>query len=255
VTLPRDLAESVASIAETLFFGALIAGVVAIIRRFRAARGVERQQLKWFTFAAGITAAGFGCLFVASLWPALEPIGNVGWPVGMVGLSSIPVAAGIAILRHRLYDIDLLINRTLVYGALTVTLGAVYVGSVILLQGLLSSFTGGNSLAVAASTLIVAALFGPVRRRIQAAVDRRFYRSRYDAARTLEEFSSRLRDERGELFTRAGGARDSEVGEQRHRLARVEVDAAAVGGHLRRTEEGYLKHARHVTNLCKPAAP
>jgi len=195
ITLPLDTAESAALVAERLMALALMAGLAAIARRFRAAHGVERQQLKWFTFAATITAAGFGSLLVASAVPALEPIGNVGWPVGMVGLSSIPIAAGIAILRYRLYDIDLLINRTLVYGLLTVTLGAVYVGSVILLQGVLSGFTGGNSLAVAASTLAVAALFQPVRRRIQSAVDQRFYRSRYDAARTLEAFAGRLRHE------------------------------------------------------------
>ena len=112
-----------------------------------------------------------------------------------VGLGLIPVAAGLAILRYRLYDIDLLINRTLVYGVLSDTLALVYIGLVIALQGLLSGFTGGNSLAVAASTLAVAALFQPVRRRIQNAVDRRFYRSRYDAARTLGAFSSRLRHE------------------------------------------------------------
>jgi len=195
ITLPLDVAESVASIAENLFAVALIAGVVAIVGRFRAARGAERQQLKWFTFAAAVTAAGFGSLLVAAVVPELEPVGNVGWPVGMLGLSSIPIAAGIAILRYRLYDIDLLINGTLVYGVLSATLAAVYIGSVIVLQGALSGFTGGNSVAVAASTLAVAALFQPVRRRIQNAVDRRFYRSRYDAARTVQAFATRLRHE------------------------------------------------------------
>lgn len=166
-----------------------LASAVSLVLRFRSARGVERQQLKWFLYPAWIVIVGLALLNI------FQNRLSAAWYVLLLGMGGMPLAAGIAILRHRLFDIDLLINRTLVYAAVTVTLGAVYVASVIALQGLLSGFAGGGSLAVAASTLAVAALFQPVRRRIQRAVDRRFYRSRYDAQRTLERFSGRLRDE------------------------------------------------------------
>lgn len=181
----------------------LIAGPWAMVRRFRRARGVERQQLKWFAYGSLWLGVAFVVTAIAFSTPALralDPDAPVppamfgGVPV-ITGLMAIPVAAGIAVLRYRLYDIDLIIRRTLVYGALSATLAAVYVGSVIVLQGVLSGFTGGSSLAVAASTLAVAGLFQPVRRRIQSAVDRRFYRSRYDAARTVRTFTGQLRHE------------------------------------------------------------
>ena len=130
-----------------------------------------------------------------SAWPALEE-GAVGLALFLIGFLAIPVAMGIASLRCRLYDIDLLINRTLVYGVLSGALVAVYVVSVVSLQYALRALTGeGSQLAVVASTLAIAALFNPLRRRIQAFIDRRFYRRKYDAAKTLEAFSSKLRDE------------------------------------------------------------
>ncbi len=163
--------------------GAVAAGV-GLIPRLRSARGIERQQLKWITFAA--TLHGLAWLVNALEVPGAQSL-------VFATLLLVPLAIGIAILRYRLYDIDRLINRTLVYGALTAILAAAYVGTIGLLQVALSSFTAQNQLAVAASTLLVAALFQPLRAAIQRAVDRRFYRRKYDAAKTLESFGARLR--------------------------------------------------------------
>jgi hypothetical protein len=116
--------------------------------------------------------------------------------LGIAAFNFLPIAAGIAILRYRLYDIDVVINRTLVYGVLTAALALVYVASIVLLQGLFRALTGGNSqLAVVASTLAIAALFVPLRRRVQAFIDRRFYRRKYDIATTLQAFNVRLRND------------------------------------------------------------
>jgi hypothetical protein len=155
--------------------------------RFRRSRGVERQQLKWFVYA--------GVLAVATV--VLPGSGSAVAPVlQMLTIPLLAVAAGVAILRYRLYDIDRIINRTIVYGALTATLVGVYVVTVVLLQWALRSLTGGESqLAIVASTLAVAALFNPLRRRIQTLIDRRFYRRKYDAAKALAAFSAKLRDE------------------------------------------------------------
>jgi hypothetical protein len=173
-----------------------IAGGISLVVRFRRARGVERQQIKWFAFSGVV----FCAVFAAGpfLWALPEsPATAWIWPVlFLAGASTIPVAVGIAILRHRLYDIDVLINRTLVYGSLTVTLALTYLGSVVALQYGFRSLTGQEStLAIVVSTLAIAALFSPLRRRVQGFVDRRFYRRKYDAAKTLEAFGSRLRDE------------------------------------------------------------
>jgi hypothetical protein len=173
-----------------------VAGGISLVVRFRRARGVERQQLKWFAFSGVVFCAVFAIGPV--LWYLPESPGTEWiWTVlFLVGASTIPVAVGIAILRYRLYDIDLIINRTLVYGALTALLVGVYVGSIVVLQGLLRALTGQESqLAIVASTLAVAALFNPLRRRIQSFIDRRFYRRKYDARKTLEAFSAKLRDE------------------------------------------------------------
>ena len=160
--------------------------------RFRHARGDERQQLRWFAAAGGVFA--LACvIYVAPFSPL--PSDTAGQAVVLLTFCGIPVAAGVAILRYRLYDLDLVVNRALVYGALTATLVGAYVGSVLLLQLALSPLTEQSDLAIAGSTLAVAALFGPARRRIQALVDRRFYRRRYDAALTLERFGGRLREQ------------------------------------------------------------
>jgi hypothetical protein len=163
---------------------------LSLVQRFRRSHGVQRQQLKWFTYAAALT---FLWLVLGDyLLPnaaVLEVLSGV-----MYGL--IPVAAGVAILRYRLYDIDRLINRTLVYGLLTALLGAVYAG-VVLVLGQVFGGVGADppSWVVAGATLAVAALFQPARRRIQGGVDRRFNRRKYNAAKTVEAFSLRLRDE------------------------------------------------------------
>jgi hypothetical protein len=160
--------------------------------RLRRSRGLEREQLKWLVLAAAVTGVAVVGSLVLYLAAGIDAGGVV---VLGLGFSAFPLAAGAAILRYRLYDIDVVINRTLVYGALTATLALAYLGSVLLLQLALSGVTESSGLAVAASTLGVAAFFRPARTRIQAAVDRRFFRSKYDAARTLERFGTRLRNE------------------------------------------------------------
>lgn len=164
----------------------------AVIVRFRRSRGDERQQIKWFAYAVAVMVFVFVFWFSLALAGLVSPDALM-WTVPLLGL---PAAVGIAILKHRLYDIDIIINRTLVYVSLTAALALVYFGGVVSLQGLFRALTGQESqLAVVASTLVIAALFGPLRRRIQALIDRRFYRGKYDAVKTLSAFNARLRDE------------------------------------------------------------
>jgi hypothetical protein len=177
-----------------VLFGLLLvcmgAAALSLVLRFHRAQGVERQQLKWFTYAGALMVL-FG--LVPELLPTTAKVSEALWGLGAV---FVPVAAGIAILRYRLYDIDRLINRTLVYGLLTALLAGVYVGLVLLLGQVFGRLgTEPSSWAVAGATLAVAALFQPARRRIQSVVDRRFNLRRYDAAKTIEAFSARLREE------------------------------------------------------------
>jgi len=184
-----QLIQTMAGVAVPFLILAVLASVVL---RFRRSRGDERQQLKWFTFVVAadvVLIPGLGALTEQAA-PLLGEL--VAFPAT---ISLIPIAIGVAVLRYRLYDIDRLIRRTLVYGLLTVLLGAVYLAGVFGLGQLLNPVTGESALAVAGSTLAVAALFQPARRRVQAVVDRRFNRRRYDAAKTIEAFSTRLRDQ------------------------------------------------------------
>jgi hypothetical protein len=176
---------------------AMVGCAVALVRRFRRSSGLARVQLKWLAAAAAMVATTYLVLMALDLL-----IGDPGphWltvvsNIGILGFTLIPAAIGLAILRHRLYDIDVIINRTLVYGTSTVTLTSVYLLLVTILQGLLRPVAGQSDLAVAGSTLMVAAIFRPVRGRIQTLVDRRFYRSKFDAQAMLEKFSARLREE------------------------------------------------------------
>lgn len=189
-------------IAFVTLLGLVVAGGAALVVRWRRSRGVERQQLKWVAFAGGLLAFALVGAFAAYFSPlrTLDP--EAPYPVTMFGgapfafaLVMMPVASTVAIVRYRLYDIDLLINRTLVYGATSAAIAVAFFVDIVALQALLRPLTAGSDVAVAASTLVSFALFQPVRRRIQGVVDRRFDRSRYDAARTLESFADRLRDE------------------------------------------------------------
>ena len=174
---------------------AILVSISSMIVRFRRSSGRERLQLKWVAYTAALTAASFLASFVLP-GPVPQVIQDAVFFLGVAAFAAIPIAAGIAILRYRLYDIDLLINRTLVYGALTLSLATIYVGGIVLIQGLFRALTEQEtSLAVVASTLAIAALFNPLRRHVQAFIDRRFYRRRYDAKTTLESFSARLRNE------------------------------------------------------------
>ena len=187
------------ALPEDLLFAPLIAcAAAALVVRLRRSRGVERQQVKWFAWSAAMIPVFLvvgGTIAAATDSPDDSAVGHAFAFLFAVILAGLPVSAGLAILRHRLYDIDRIISRTLVYGVLTATLVATYLVSVLLLGIVLEPLAGGSDLAVAASTLAVAALFRPVRARIQQVVDRRFYRSRYDAARTAESFAGRLRQE------------------------------------------------------------
>jgi len=189
-----DVAAEIASLTGVCYLLAVLGAVAGLVTRTRRSRGVERQQLKWFTFVGALmlTALMLTSIALIDEERLADNVGVVGWGAFLLLFTlGLPAAIGTAILRHRLYDVDVVINRTLVYGGLTLTLGGAYLGLVLLL-GLT---VGESDVAIAGSTLAVAALFRPARARIQAVVDRRFYRRRYDAAQTLEAFSARLRDE------------------------------------------------------------
>jgi hypothetical protein len=192
VELPRGALDAVFILEDVLLTVGVVGAVASVALRLWRSRGEERQQIKWLVYAASVVVVGVLGLFVPS------SLSDVFWGVTLLGIAAMPVAVGIAILRYRLYDIDVVINRTLVYGALTATLALVYLAGVATTQAIFRALTGQEKqpqLAIVVSTLVIAALFNPLRRRIQGFINRRFYRRKYDAAKTLEAFSAKLRDE------------------------------------------------------------
>ena len=172
-----------------LFVSLAYAAASILTRRDKGSR-VERQQIKWLGYAFALMIVGLVLPFLGvAFWAVI---------LAVAAFNSFPLAVGIAVLRYRLFDIDVIINRTLVYGGLTATLGLAYFGGVTVSEMIFRAFTGGEEqqqLAIVISTLIIAALFTPLRRRIQSFIDKRFYRSKYDARKTLEAFSAKLRNE------------------------------------------------------------
>jgi hypothetical protein len=194
--LGKDTVERLVGVWIVGLVALVVVCAVALFVRYRRANATEREQIKWLLYACAVFLVVYVGGFVSRLGGTASPGGYI-WGV-FFGLSviALPAAIGIAILRYRLYDIDVVINRTLVYGPLTMMLVALYFGGIVVLQRIFVLLTGQQStIAVVASTLLIAALFNPLRSRIQGFIDRRFYRSKYDAAKTLEAFSARLRDE------------------------------------------------------------
>jgi len=173
-----------------------VAAVSTLSLRLRRSKGIEHQHIKWPAYTAVIAAGSSFLQYTVSDAMGLRWLEWAGYVLSLAALVGFPISIGIAMVRYRLYDIDLIINRTLVYGALTVVLIAIYFGGIVVLQRTFVVLTGQQStLAIVASTLLIAALFTPLRRRIQSFIDRRFYRRKYDARKTLESFSATLRDE------------------------------------------------------------
>ena len=193
-----------ANVLRPLFFLCILASALSLILRYRRSGGEEREQIKWLAFAASLVGLLLMSITVSTLIFVPGTFTGTEQPLWLrllqdavvISAAGIPVAIGFAVLKYRLYDIDVVINRTLVYGTLTAMLVLLYFGSVTALQYLFSLLTGqGNTLAIVASTLAIAALFNPLRRRIQSFIDRRFYRRKYDARKILEAFGTKLRDQ------------------------------------------------------------
>jgi hypothetical protein len=181
---------------ESVLYVLGIVAAASLFARMRRARGVQRQQIEWFTYATVVLVGGAVLDFTVSEATGVQWLGEIGFVLTMVGIAGLPISIGIAVLRYRLYNIDRIINRTLVYGFLTATLLSLYFGGIVVLQRIFVLLTGEKStLAIVASTLLIAALFTPLRRAIQFFIDRRFYRSKYDTRKTLEAFSAQLRNE------------------------------------------------------------
>lgn len=198
IALFPDLAIWQVVTLDTTFFPIVVlvaAAAISLVVRLRYAQGTERQQLRWFaaSIAFAVAAVAFG-VTISSLFPGSSETG-LAWILVILAFTATPIAVGLAVLRYRLYEIDRIISRTLGWALVTGLLGVVFAGMVVGLQAFSTKVTGGNTLAVAASTLVVAALFQPLRRRVQGGVDRRFNRARYDAQRTTDTFAKHVRSE------------------------------------------------------------
>jgi hypothetical protein len=187
----NEVSSALEPISVVLFVTMLLVALSSIVVRFRRADGVERLQIKWVASAIALTIA----LWLAAFVSSYDDSDSLMWTLWIFSLCTVPLSIGVAVRRYRLYELDRVISRTVVYALLTVVLGIVYAGLVLAGQWVFASFAGGSNLAIAVSTLVVAALFLPVRSRVQRFVDRRFYRRRYDAQRTLEVFGARLREQ------------------------------------------------------------
>jgi hypothetical protein len=223
-----------------LIFGATVACGASIVVRFRRARGVERQQLKWFAYTVVCGLVLFAAIIVTMFLPGSPGVLGYGFDLVLIAL---PLATGIAILRYRLFDIDLIIRRTLIYGSLTAVLAGVYFAVVLVAQVLGDRLTGQTQpppWLIVMTTLVIAALFNPLRGRIQATIDRRFYRSKYDAARTLEAFAATLRTETdlSELSAQLVGVVDETM-----RPAHISLWLRAPAN---RREDGAQRHERRL---------
>jgi hypothetical protein len=176
---------------------ALVLVIASLAQRYRRAQGVERAQLKWFAYVGLLVVPVLVIAIVTSTVTSgpLVILTDIAWIVAVGGLALLPISIGVAILRYRLYEIDRLISRTIAYGLVTLVLASVFVAVVLAVPTVLGPITGSSTIAVAGSTLLVAALFQPIRRRVQRLVDRRFNRTRYDAERTVAAFAARLRDD------------------------------------------------------------
>jgi hypothetical protein len=195
----ESVAELVDALVEAFLVGVLGSlALASLFLRFRRASGVEHQQIKWLVFLFSVLFLGATLAYIVYSATEARWAWSVGQSLLAVGSVGVPIAMGVAILRYRLYDIDSLINRTLVYGSLTLLLAAVYFGGVTLTEAIFRTLTGQEEqpqLAIVVSTLVIAALLIPLRRRIQSFIDRHFYRRKYDAGKTLEAFSAKLREE------------------------------------------------------------
>ena len=190
-----QFANAITGIAIIPIVGAIGLAVVSLVRRYRSSSDEIRRQIRWFAFAAGLAGPVFALYVISYLLGLPDVISRSASIAVLAAILAMPVAAGIAILRYRLYEIDRIISRTISYGVVTSLLVGAYALAILVLQGPLASLTGGQTIAVALSTLVAAALFQPLRVRVQRAVDRRFDRARFDAERTSASFAERLRVE------------------------------------------------------------
>jgi hypothetical protein len=196
ITALQPLSPVLAPVVQFSDVPIMLACITSLILRYQRAGHVERLQIKWFAYAAGILVTMIVVSILNSATVNNPVLNELGDPLFFVAITLLPLCAAVAIMKYRLYDIDVFINRTLVYGSLTISLAAVYILAVIGLEALFRALTGQSSdLAIAIATLAIAALFNPWRRRLQTFIDRRFYRRRYDVSQTLSAFTAQLRDE------------------------------------------------------------